>query len=192
MPDRGDSDPSAPALCARRDARRNRARVLTAARDHVASGGQVRVDSVARQARVGIGTVYRHFPSKADLLSAAVDVYGLELAASLGKLVRDVADARQALELIATGPGCDLVLRAVCGRCPGMSGGVAAELHAVVADVVDHGTRTAQLRPDVEVDDVAALLLATRAPSPAVAARRRRAVLDGLMRASAVTRSDGA
>jgi AcrR family transcriptional regulator len=53
----------------RADARRNRARILEAARLVFASQGlDAQMDDVARRAEVGVGTVYRHFPTKERLL----------------------------------------------------------------------------------------------------------------------------
>jgi AcrR family transcriptional regulator len=57
----------------RADARRNRARVLTAAREVFARDGtEAAIDIIAAEAGVGVGTVYRHFPTKAALLTALV------------------------------------------------------------------------------------------------------------------------
>jgi AcrR family transcriptional regulator len=57
----------------RADARRNRERILGAARRECAEhGSSVQMDEVARAAGVGIGTVYRHFPTKEALLEALV------------------------------------------------------------------------------------------------------------------------
>jgi AcrR family transcriptional regulator len=58
----------------RADARRNRRRVLDAARRLFAERGiDVPMDEIAAAAGVGVGTVYRHFPNKEDLLAALVD-----------------------------------------------------------------------------------------------------------------------
>ena len=57
----------------RADARRNRARILQAARELFASGRpDVQIDDVARRAGVGVGTVYRHFPDKQALMGELV------------------------------------------------------------------------------------------------------------------------
>jgi AcrR family transcriptional regulator len=57
----------------RADARRNRERILESARIVFArSGAEAQIDDVARQANVGVGTVYRHFPTKEALLSELV------------------------------------------------------------------------------------------------------------------------
>jgi AcrR family transcriptional regulator len=57
----------------RADARRNRERILQAARELFASDRpDVQVDEVARRAGVGVGTVYRHFPDKEALMGELV------------------------------------------------------------------------------------------------------------------------
>ena len=57
----------------RADARRNRERILKAARAVFADQGiDAQIDDVAKRAKVGVGTVYRHFPTKEALLDALV------------------------------------------------------------------------------------------------------------------------
>jgi AcrR family transcriptional regulator len=73
----------------RADARRNRERVLDAARDCFARHGlDAQMDDIARAAKVGVGTVYRHFPTKEALAEAIAADHFDHLAAS----------AREALE----------------------------------------------------------------------------------------------
>jgi AcrR family transcriptional regulator len=58
----------------RADARRNRKRILAAAREQFSDYGlDVHVEQIARAAGVGVGTVYRHFPAKEDILQALAD-----------------------------------------------------------------------------------------------------------------------
>jgi AcrR family transcriptional regulator len=55
------------------DARQNRERVLSAARaEFTAHGGAASLNKIAQRAGVGPGTLYRHFPSLADLLVAII------------------------------------------------------------------------------------------------------------------------
>lgn len=65
------SAPETPARPLRKDAERNRRRVLRAARELFAARGlEPNLNDVARHAGVGVGTVYRRFPTKEDLLEA--------------------------------------------------------------------------------------------------------------------------
>src|SRR5436190_18572016 len=55
----------------RADARRNYEKVLAAAREAFAEGGEsTSLEEIARRAEVGIGTLYRHFPNRQALLEA--------------------------------------------------------------------------------------------------------------------------
>lgn len=68
------TEESAQALVARpmrADARRNAEKVLAAAREAFAEGGEsTALEQIARRAGVGIGTLYRHFPNRQALLEA--------------------------------------------------------------------------------------------------------------------------
>jgi AcrR family transcriptional regulator len=68
------TEPTAPTLLARpkrADARRNYDKVLAAAREAFAEGGEsTALEEIARRAGVGIGTLYRHFPSRQALVEA--------------------------------------------------------------------------------------------------------------------------
>src|SRR6201995_4594678 len=56
----------------RRDAREHREKLLTAAqREFAARGADASLEKIARDAGVAIGTLYRHFPTRLDLLMAA-------------------------------------------------------------------------------------------------------------------------
>lgn len=57
----------------RKDAERNRQRILEAAQELFAERGLTSLDEVAAHAGVGVGTVYRRFPSRDDLVDALFD-----------------------------------------------------------------------------------------------------------------------
>ncbi len=81
---------SAPPRGQRSDARRNRERVIAAARELLARDGlDAQMDDIARAAGVGVGTVYRHFATKDELVEA--------LAFDRFERLREVAEAALAI-----------------------------------------------------------------------------------------------
>ncbi|HEY0812032.1 MAG TPA: TetR/AcrR family transcriptional regulator [Pseudonocardia sp.] len=60
----------------RSDAIENRARIVQAARAAVTTSGELKLNAIARAAGVGQGTLYRHFPTREDLLA---EVYRREV-----------------------------------------------------------------------------------------------------------------
>lgn len=81
MPDHSERWRSAVPRDLRADAERNRQRILTVARSALASSDDITMQAIAKRAGVGQGTLYRHFPTREDLLIA---VYRGEFAALLG------------------------------------------------------------------------------------------------------------
>lgn len=80
----------------RADARRNCEKILAAARDAFAEGGEsTALEEIARRAGVGIGTLYRHFPTRQALLESLYIDEVDELCRSAGQL--DGADPWDAL-----------------------------------------------------------------------------------------------
>ncbi|CAL9675302.1 hypothetical protein SUDANB15_07714 (plasmid) [Streptomyces sp. enrichment culture] len=150
----------------RRDARRNRDKLIAVAQAAFAAAeGPVSLEGIARRAGVGIGTLYRHFPTREDLVDA---VYASELDAVTAS-APDLLDRHPA----------DIALRAWIGRYAtfvatkrGMmetlrtavaSGRIAApsreRVAATIATILDQGAATGALRTDVDPDDVTTLLV---------------------------------
>jgi AcrR family transcriptional regulator len=74
----------------RADARRNRESVIEAARHVMAIKGlDAQMDEIAREAGVGVGTVYRHFPTKDDLIAALADYRFQRLAEFAGDALEE-------------------------------------------------------------------------------------------------------
>jgi AcrR family transcriptional regulator len=74
----------------RRDAVRNRERLLAAARELFAEQGfEVTLDDIARHAGVGVGTAYRRFANKGELLNAIFAEQTIELAAAADAALAD-------------------------------------------------------------------------------------------------------
>ena len=149
----------------RADARRNREQILQSARAAFAeSGDVVQIDDVARHAGVGVGTVYRHFPTKQALLT--------ELVRQTFRLFTEWA--REALE--ADGEPFALIeglLRRIAETAAGDAGvqyalasseaGAEApaeqdELIAVIAELIERARRAGTIRPDIEAIDIGMLI----------------------------------
>ncbi len=77
----------------RRDAQANRHRIVAAARAAFAAHGiEVPVEEIARRAGVGMGTLYRHFPAKEDLVDAVLeDAFAAFISAAERALAEDDA-----------------------------------------------------------------------------------------------------
>jgi AcrR family transcriptional regulator len=84
----------------RADARRNRERIMSSGRELFArEGPEAQMDEIAAHAGVGIGTVYRHFPTKEALLTEMVRVRFQEFVA-IATLAEESEDPRDALETV--------------------------------------------------------------------------------------------
>jgi AcrR family transcriptional regulator len=74
----------------RADAERNRARILAAAREAFAERGlSVPMEQIAQRAGVGVGTLYRRFPTRSDLIAGAFESKMCAYADAVGKALAD-------------------------------------------------------------------------------------------------------
>jgi AcrR family transcriptional regulator len=150
----------------RADAARNRARILDAAEQVFGERGTATsTEEVARLAGVGIGTVFRHFPTKEALLEAllrtrlaqlAADADALALDAEGGgffvffrRLVEQASKKRAVVQTLAAG-GVDVTeLMASAGR----------ELRAAVGRLLGRAQQAGLVRKDVGVAEVLGILV---------------------------------
>ncbi|MEA2272000.1 MAG: hypothetical protein QOI98_708, partial [Solirubrobacteraceae bacterium] len=87
----------------RSDARRNRERILVAAKEVFGTeGDQAQMDDIARVAGVGVGTVYRHFPTKDALMGELITLKFVGLAARAREILAEVDDPWEAFETFVT------------------------------------------------------------------------------------------
>ncbi|AEW98499.1 TetR/AcrR family transcriptional regulator [Streptantibioticus cattleyicolor] len=151
----------------RADALRNRDRLIAVARAAFASADDtVPLETIAREAGVGIGTLYRHFPTREALVEA---VYAAELddvTDAVPALLRELApDAAlrawmdRYAAFIATKRGMLDTLRAgwASGRIATPS--TRERVTAAIAELLAAGAEAGSLRSDVEPDDVTAMLV---------------------------------
>src|SRR6266576_1331973 len=94
---------STPTRRPRADAGRNRARVLEAAGELFGSrGDEVQMAEIARAAGVGIGTVYRHFPTRQALVEAVAAQRFLEILGFARTKCAQAPSGREAVEALLT------------------------------------------------------------------------------------------
>jgi AcrR family transcriptional regulator len=152
----------------RADARRNRLRVLDAAREAFAAEGiGVPLDDIARRAGVGAGTVYRHFPTKEALFEAVVaeqlrqvaeqarealraEDAGAAFFAFLAQLIADAGVKRDLAEALAI-TGTEL--RASTLRHAG-------EIRALLAELLARAQQCGAVRPGIDQADLHAFAAA--------------------------------
>jgi len=183
------------------DAARNQVRILDVARRLVgAQGPDVAMDDIAREAGVAVGTLYRHFPTKAALVEAVVRdsleqladaaeaaaaraADGGDAVAELGDLFRvvarrhseDAAVKEAAASLGADAPGVD-------GRFDGEPGAPKARAWGAIVRLLDLAVAAGSVRPDLTPADL--LMFVAGVPrDPACPEQRDRyveIVLDGV------------
>jgi AcrR family transcriptional regulator len=150
----------------RADAARNRAAIVAAARELiVASGGDAGMDDIAARAGVAVGTLYRHFPTKGDLVTAIMGELGAEISAlldaAMSRVDSGIATAYEEIAAlfrrVVVDMADDRVLRNAAGALPP---GVESHAREVLGWLVDIGHTEGTVHPDVTVDDLT-LLLAT-------------------------------
>ena len=151
----------------RADAARNRESLVVAARTALAAPDPApSLEGIARAAGVGIGTLYRHFPTRQALVEA---VYAAELddvTASASALLHDLPpDAalrawmdRYALFVAAKRGVLDTMTAGWTTSRPATPH-TRERINAVIADLLAAGARDGSLRDDIDADDVTALLL---------------------------------
>ncbi|SHF16330.1 transcriptional regulator, TetR family [Streptoalloteichus hindustanus] len=154
----------------RADAVRNRAAILLAARKLIAERGpDVGMDEIARAAHVAVGTLYRHFPTKTDLVGAIMADLGAQLVAVLDAAVARIDNGVSTgmdeiaalLRRVVVHMGQDRLLRAAAASAGSpLPDEVARHARDTLAHMVAAARRDGALHPDIAVDDLA-LLMAT-------------------------------
>jgi AcrR family transcriptional regulator len=148
----------------RADARRNRERVLDAARVCFARAGtEAQIDEVAAVAGVGVGTVYRHFETKEALLAAlAAEYFAAET--TLAEAALQIEDPWQAFATLIRG-GAEAMAenRAICQisadrpevmRAAALGADTEYGFFRNVQTLIDRAKEAGGLRADFELEDI--------------------------------------
>jgi AcrR family transcriptional regulator len=147
----------------RRDSRANRQRLLAAARAAFAEHGErVSVNEIARAAGVGVGTLYRKYPTKADLLGALLLEVHDELGQEIALRTRGSASPTAALHglveahlvvLGRVGPLEALLRREAPAVASRLAPGELTELFiGPLREVLEAGMRGGDFRRNLDVD----------------------------------------
>jgi AcrR family transcriptional regulator len=159
--------PPEPDRPVRSDARRNREKLVAVAQAaFAAADGTVALEAIAREAGVGIGTLYRHFPTREALVEA---VYAAELddvTASAPALLEELppeAALRAWMDryaaFVETKRGMADVLRASLASGRIATPATRRRITAAIGSILDAGARAGTLRTGVDPEDVTLMLL---------------------------------
>lgn len=145
----------------RADARRNRERVIEAARACFAEYGlEAQMDDIAQKAGVGVGTVYRHFPTKEALVEAIAEQRFARLAAYAREALGEPDPWEAFSSLMWRGARLQAEDRAVAqvmASQPGAMSKAARErtdLYESTSELIRRAQKAGVLRKDVVTDDV--------------------------------------
>ncbi|MEZ5155257.1 MAG: helix-turn-helix domain-containing protein [Solirubrobacterales bacterium] len=191
------SDESHTALASRplrKDAERNRQRILASARVLFAERGvDVGLDEIARTAGVGVGTVYRRFPDRDALIDELLDdkIAEIECAATDALEIDDPWDGLvQFLERTQEMQAADRGLKEallVPNRGKERLAAARQRIDPLLETLIERAQESGGLRPDVRFEDFALLMEmvgsvsdATHEADPGLWRRYLRIVIDGL------------
>lgn len=174
----------------RRDAELNLARILEAARDVFAEQGyEASMEEIAERAEVGVGTLYRRFPCKADLFEAVVDEARTRTRQIAEEVLAEVPAEEAVFEFLRRCIAVPSCWRATISTPP-WSGDARTALERmapVLEQILERSRAAGAVRDDVGVADLVIALLSARGvadlcdrPVPGSSARFLELVLDGL------------
>jgi len=146
----------------RADAVRNRERVLEAAKAVFSAGGpEASLEAVAKHAGVGIGTLYRHFPTRESLFEAVYrrEVEQLSELAEQLKSAKDPVDAlrrwlRSNVEFVATKKGMSAALALAVQSGSELYAFSFERLTKAVGSLLDRAVAAGEMRADIGPEDL--------------------------------------
>jgi AcrR family transcriptional regulator len=145
----------------RADAQRNRERILQAARDLVHEPGELKLNAVAKACGIGQGTLYRHFPTREDLLA---EVYRHEVEELVAAAPRLLATHRPLDALAAWFDRVAAYARVKRDVFAAIEAATWQDLHSLgpIGEAVElllaAGRSSGSVRPDAEARDVIVLI----------------------------------
>ena len=146
----------------RADKQRNRERLIGTAKAAFADVGMdVSLEEIARRAGVGIGTLYRHFPTRGAVVEAVYRREVEQLAGSATRLLATLPPAealrqwmRLSVEYIATKKVMAAALGSTVGGAPELAASSGAKITEALFLLVDRASAAGDIRPDVTPEDI--------------------------------------
>jgi AcrR family transcriptional regulator len=143
----------------RADAARNAERILRAAREvYGEQGPDAPIEAIARRAGVGERTLYRRFPTKGDLVRAALDQSIAEDLSPVIERARRADDPLRGLtdlmEAAVSLGAREHHILAAARKAGSLTTDVSAELNDALGDLTRRAQQAGQVRPDVVADDL--------------------------------------
>lgn len=171
----------------RSDAQRNREDILAAAVRAFTKDANASLEGIARAAGVGIGTLYRHYPTREVLVEAAYRSEFKKLCDAAPELLEqhgpDVALERfleRFIDHLEAKPGMIQAMRAVVAAGVKPMSDSFTMIAAAIAPILEAGRAAGVLREDVTVDDFIAAKGAIATAHPERARRLAVILVDGL------------
>jgi AcrR family transcriptional regulator len=151
----------------RTDAQRNRARILEVAKEaFTRSGADASLDDIAKQAGVGAGTLYRHFPTRDALIEAVYRTEVEKLAAAEPKFAEAMPpiEALRAwmllfVDYIAAKQIIAPALNAVVGGSSRLYESSRSQIQAAIDALVQRAIRNGDIRSDLDPFDLLRALI---------------------------------
>ncbi|HZT95819.1 MAG TPA: TetR/AcrR family transcriptional regulator [Chloroflexota bacterium] len=184
---------------ARSDALRNRERLIeAAAAAFTAKGAEVPLEDIARDAGVGIGTLYRHFPTR-DSLVEAVYRHEVDVLCESADQLLDTLPPDQALaewmqlfvRHVATKRGMLAVLKPLLSNDATFFEQTKGRAKAAATKLLNAGVRAGTIRADVDGGDllraVGGICMSTDQEQPEASERLVHLLFDGLRHGTRVT-----
>jgi AcrR family transcriptional regulator len=166
LPELKEAKPSAPAKRLRADASRNREKLIgIAAIEFAERGGSASLEEIARKAGVGIGTLYRHFPTREHLVEVVYRREVEALCAAAEELAHnnapDVALAewmQRFVDYIAAKRGMANSLRILFDANSEVFANTSGMIASALQRLVDAAVADGSVRSDIDISDISQAL----------------------------------
>jgi len=175
----------------RRDARLNLERILESAAEVFAELGYgATMEQVAERAGLGVGTLYRRFPNKSELVKAIIDAANERIQQIALDVLEECSSEEGVYEFLRRWVAAPSCWRVISSRAPEIGSAAAvglARIAPIVEQLIANARSAGTIRPDVVFSDLAVALMSVRAVAdlfdpraPGSSARHLELVLAGL------------